>query len=67
MGTNHVLPTGGYGRINSGLTVLDFVKTINVVESTKEGLEEVRENIRALSSAEGLPNHGLAVEGRFTS
>jgi histidinol dehydrogenase len=65
MGVNHVLPTNGYGRISSGLTVIDFLKLVDVVESSREGLQSVRDNVRTLSDAEGLPNHGLAVEGRF--
>jgi histidinol dehydrogenase len=65
LGVNHVLPTGGYGRINSGLTVLDYLKVVNIVECSREGLDKVRGAIDALSNAEGLSNHGRAVEGRF--
>ena len=65
-GVNHVLPTGGYGKIVGGLTVLDYVKPISIVESTLEGLETIRGSIVALAEAEGLPNHARAVEGRFT-
>jgi len=65
MGVNHVLPTEGYGKINSGLTVLDFLKIVNIVECSRDGLNKVREPIRVLAETEGLPNHGLAVEGRF--
>lgn len=65
MGANHVLPTGGYAKISPGITVLDYLKPVTVVESTREGLQNVRKHVKALSDAEGLPNHGLAVEGRF--
>ncbi len=65
MGANHVLPTGGYAKISPGITVLDYLKPLTVVESTRDGLQNVRGHIKALSDAEGLPNHGLAVEGRF--
>lgn len=65
MGANHVLPTGGYAKISPGITVLDYLKPLTVVESTREGLQNVRKHVKALSDAEGLPNHGLAVEGRF--
>ena len=67
MGVNHVLPTEGYGKRDSGLTVLDFLKVVNIVESSKDGLRFVRGPVRALAEAEGLPNHSLAVEGRFYS
>jgi len=66
MGANHVLPTGGYSKISSGITVMDYLKPVTVVESTLEGLRNVRNHVKALSDAEGLPNHGLAVEGRFS-
>lgn len=65
VGTNHVLPTGGFGHVFSGLSVLDFVKRVNFVECTKKGLLTLRDNIRVLAEAENLPNHFLAVEGRF--
>ena len=65
MGVNHVLPTGGYGKVASGITVLDYLRTVSVVESSVNGLAGVRGNVKALSEAEGLPNHSLAVEGRF--
>jgi len=65
MGVNHVLPTGGYGKIASGITVLDYLRFVSVVDSSEEGLAGVREHVEALSEAEGLPNHSKAVEGRF--
>ena len=65
MGVNHVLPTGGYGKVASGITVLDYLRTVSVVDSSMDGLAGVRGNVKALSEAEGLPNHSLAVEGRF--
>jgi histidinol dehydrogenase len=65
MGVNHVLPTGGYGKIASGITVLDYIRIVSVVYSTEGGLAGVRAYVEALSEAEGLPNHSKAVEGRF--
>jgi histidinol dehydrogenase len=65
VGVNHVLPTGGYARISSGITVLDYVRLVSVVEASKPGLEAIRGHVRALAEAEGLPNHALAMEGRF--
>jgi histidinol dehydrogenase len=64
-GTNHVLPTGGFGRSFSGLSVLDFTRRISIVESTKEGLKKVEKAIKAMTEAERLPNHLRAVEARF--
>jgi len=65
VGVNHILPTGGHGRVSSGITVLDYLRTMSVVEATAEGLRGIRRHVKALSRAEGLPNHALAVEGRF--
>ena len=64
-GTNHVLPTGGFGASFSELSVLDFVRRVNIVESTKEGLQKAKSSIRVLAEAERLPNHCKAVEARF--
>ena len=65
MGVNHVLPTGGYAKVSAGITVLDYVKPISIVKATRPGLNAVRARVAAISDAEGLPNHGKAVEGRF--
>lgn len=64
-GTNHVLPTGGFGASFSGLSVFDFVRRVNIVESTKDGLQKVKSSIKVLTEAENLPNHYKAVEARF--
>ena len=64
-GTNHILPTYGFGHVFSGLSVLDFAKQVSIVESTKDGLSSIRGHVKALAEAEGLFNHASAVEGRF--
>ncbi len=64
-GTNHVLPTGGFGSAFSGLSALDFTKRISIVESSKDGLEKLRNHVKVLTEAEKLPNHYRAVEARF--
>lgn len=65
MGVNHVLPTEGYAKIGSGLSVLDFVKPISIIRAEKKGLKDVKEHIRALAEVEGLRNHYLALEARL--
>ncbi|MCX6642492.1 MAG: histidinol dehydrogenase [Candidatus Bathyarchaeota archaeon] len=65
MGVNHVLPTGGYGKIRGGITVLDYLKPVNIVYATKAGLEQVSRTVQVISEAEGLQNHGAAVKARF--
>jgi len=64
-GANHVLPTGGLARAAGGLGLEAFLKSTQVVSSTAEGLEAMRETIAALAAAEGLPLHAAAVEARF--
>jgi histidinol dehydrogenase len=65
LGTVHVLPTQGFSRVYSGLSVLDFIKRFSVAECSREGLSKVRRNVKILAESEGLMNHALAVEGRF--
>jgi histidinol dehydrogenase len=64
-GTNHVLPTGGFGSVYSGLSALDFARRVSIVESSRDGLQSVREHVKVLTTAENLPNHYKAVEARF--
>ena len=64
-GTNHVLPTGGFAKVFSGLSALDFSRRVSVVECSRDGLLEFKNHIRILTQAEGLPNHYKAVEARF--
>ena len=65
MGANHVLPTEGYAKVSSGITVLDYVKPVSIVKSTRPGLNVIRNKVAAIAEVEGLPNHREAVEGRF--
>ncbi|MHA2067238.1 MAG: histidinol dehydrogenase, partial [Candidatus Thorarchaeota archaeon] len=65
MGVNHVLPTGGYARVSSGITILDYMKPVSIVKATKTGLGTIRAKVAALAEAEGLHNHKEAVEVRF--
>lgn len=65
LGTNHVLPTAGYGRIYSELSVFDYVRRINIVRCSKDKLGKLRKISATLAASEGLPNHDLAIEGRF--
>ncbi len=64
-GANHVLPTGGFARVFSGLSALDFTRRTSVIECSKEGLLEFRNHIKVLTQVENLPNHYRAIEARF--
>jgi histidinol dehydrogenase len=65
LGTNHILPTNGFGRTRGGLSVLDFLKLQTVVESNKKRFLELRDSLKALTDAEDLPNHYKAVKRRL--
>jgi len=65
LGTNHILPTNGFGRTRGGLGVLDFLKLQTIVESKKSILREISDSLKALTDAEGLPNHYKAVKRRL--
>ncbi len=64
-GTNHVLPTGGFAKSFSGLSALDFMRRVSIVESTRTGLERVKDSMKILTDSENLPNHYKAVLARF--
>ena len=65
LGTNHILPTNGFGRTRGGLSVLDFLKLQTVVESKKSTLIDISDDLKTLTDAEGLPNHYEAVKRRL--
>ena len=65
LGTNHILPTNGFGRTRGGLSVLDFLKLQTVVETRNWDLEHISEYLKTLTDAEGLPNHYKAVKRRL--
>jgi histidinol dehydrogenase len=64
-GTNHVLPTYGYARAYSGLSVLDFSKRITVQELTADGLRLLGPTAETLANLEGLDAHARAVSLRL--
>ena len=65
LGTNHILPTNGFGRTRGGLSVLDFLKLQTIVETKKSDLKKISDKLKILTDAEGLPNHYKAVERRL--
>jgi histidinol dehydrogenase len=64
-GTNHVLPTGTFAQSFSALSVYDFMRRVSIVESTRTGLERVKDSVKVLTDAENLPNHYKSIEARF--
>jgi histidinol dehydrogenase len=66
-GTNHVLPTNGFARAWSGLSLASFQKTITVQEASADGLRAVGPDAIAIARAEGLVAHERAVSIRLAA
>lgn len=67
LGSNHVLPTLGFGKSRASLSVLDYVKLVNRVKVTRAGLAKIDGAVKEMATAEGLPNHYGAVRARMKS
>jgi histidinol dehydrogenase len=65
LGSNHVLPTNGFARTRGSLGVLDYIKLQTRIESSKDTLGTISRYMKALTDAEGLPNHYEAVRRRL--
>lgn len=64
-GTNHTLPTNGYARAYSGVSLDSFVKKITFQQLDKTGLQNIGPAVIALAQAEGLDAHARAVSIRL--
>lgn len=65
LGSNHILPTNGFGKTRGSLSVLDFIKLLTKIETSKKDLQKISKSMKNLTLAEGLPNHYEAVRGRL--
>jgi len=64
-GTNHTLPTNGYARAYSGVSVDSFVKKITFQQISKQGIQNIGKTIITMAEAEGLDAHANAVKIRL--
>ncbi|KAL9175284.1 hypothetical protein ABFS82_02G104600 [Erythranthe guttata] len=64
-GTNHVLPTYGYARMYSGVSLDSFLKYITVQSLTEEGLRKLGPYVATMAEIEGLDAHKRAVTLRL--
>lgn len=64
-GTNHILPTGGYARTYSGLNTFDFIKIIDVLDCTEQGLKNLSSSAMTIADFEKLKAHREAIEYRL--
>ena len=66
-GTNHALPTNGWAKSYSGVSVDSFVKKITFQEITKKGLKTLGPTLEVMAAAEQLEGHKRAVTVRLES
>ena len=63
-GSNHVLPTGGTARFAAGLSVMSFLKPVQLIEYNASALEAMTPALEVLARCEDLPAHGEAARAR---
>ncbi len=64
LGPNAILPTGGFAKTYSSVSVMDFLKRSSVGYASKDGFENVRKYAAKFAEFEGFDTHGLAVTDR---
>lgn len=64
-GTNHTLPTNGFAKTYSGVSVDSFVKKITYQQISKNGIAKLGNTIIVMAEAEGLQAHANAVKIRL--
>lgn len=64
-GTNHTLPTNGFAKSFSGVSIDSFVKKITYQKLSKEGLANIGKTVELMAKAEGLEAHANAVSIRL--
>jgi len=64
LGPNAILPTGGFAKTYSSVSVMDFLKRSSVGYASKAGFENVRKYAAKFAEFEGFDTHGLAVTDR---
>jgi histidinol dehydrogenase len=65
LGSNHILPTNGFGKTRGSLSIFDFIKINTQVSASKSVLSKISKYMEIFTNAEGLPNHYEAVRGRM--
>ncbi len=64
LGLNAILPTGGFARTFSAVSVWDFLKRTGVGYLSREGYERLQGITATLADYEGFPAHALAIRKR---
>ena len=63
-GSTHVLPTAGCACHSSGLSVRSFMKSMHVIDYSREALLEIADGVEVFALAENLPAHANAITVR---
>ena len=66
-GTNHTLPTNGYAKAYSGVSLDSFIRKITFQEISREGIQNIGPAIEVMASHEQLDAHKNAVTVRLNS
>ncbi|MBC8110838.1 MAG: histidinol dehydrogenase, partial [Verrucomicrobia bacterium] len=66
-GTNHTLPTNGFAKAYSGVSLDSFVKKITFQQISPQGLQNIGETVITMANTEGLQAHAQAVVLRMKS
>lgn len=64
-GTNHILPTAGYARMYSGLSVETFMKSITFQQLREDGVKMLGDSVVRIAKAEGLSYHAISIKRRL--
>nr|WP_217652000.1 histidinol dehydrogenase [Hydrococcus rivularis] len=64
IGVNAVLPTGGFARSYSAVSVFDFLKRSTLAYLTPEGFNRLKQTTQTLAAYEEFPAHGMAIRER---
>jgi histidinol dehydrogenase len=64
-GTNHTLPTNGYAKSYSGVSVDSFVKKITFQQVSEKGIKNIGPAVALMAAAEGLQAHKNAITQRI--
>ncbi|MFM1963863.1 MAG: histidinol dehydrogenase [Bacteroidota bacterium] len=66
-GTNHTLPTNGYARAYSGVSLDSFIRKVTFQQISTEGIKQLGQTVITMAEAEGLDAHAEAVRIRIKS
>lgn len=64
-GTNHTLPTYGYAKMYSGVSLLSFLNFITFQKANREGIKNLGPFVEIMAEVEGLQAHKNAVSIRL--